>query len=347
MTLEGQATSILPPAIIDPDAVARHDSIVFRPRAKWLMRPDGVKWMDTPNTMGTGMQAMSMTQGMVATFSGSNPLAEGQPQRGMPRAGFAVSSMIGLSMGDIRDVAEVLEDHILTPLLQAMARLTMQGGLPDQQMAEIPGAEALVGAKYSMQQLVGGYSFEWVGSLQFQDQNVRAQRMLTALGALAKIHPAMEKAGYTLDFPVIGRRLWRHGIGERGADTIIVPAPPPPPPPVPHSEPPRISISLTGDNLGPELSQALALEGAPELRGGPQAAQGPQPGPGGTPPPGAPPGAPQSPPQPPGSTPSGLPPGVHPGPTGGAQAPAPASDAAAERQIGRQMAAPPMDTGAG
>lgn len=222
MTLEGQATALFPPAAVNPDLVARADSLVFKPRAKWLVDPAGVSFVNVPNTTGAGYQGIQMTMGLLDSFSGSNPLAEGSPTRGMPRAGFAVSSLIGLSMSDIREVAETMEDEILTPMLSDFARLTRER-IPPQQIARVPGSEALagIGGQIQVGQLDDA-SFRWVGTLQAQDQQVRAQRMLAALGQFAKLFPAMNEQGWTFDFGTLGKRVWRDGLGERGADTIII-----------------------------------------------------------------------------------------------------------------------------
>jgi len=315
MTLEGQATSVFPPAIINPDLVAKAESLVFRPRAKWLADPAGVKWMDMPNMMAPGQQGVQMTFGLIDTFAANSPLAEGTMTRGMPRAGFAVSSLIQLALSDIRDVAELIEDEVLSPLLQDLARLTLSG-VPPQQIAQIPGAEALAGMRLPMNQLLGGYSFRWVGSLQSQDQQVRAQRMMTLLGQLSKIYPAMRQNGWDIDFGTLGKRLWRDGLGERGADTIII-SKPPDPPPQPQSDPPKISVSISGQDIGPGLAQHLALSGEPGLRqGGPR-------------------GAPQGPPRPPQGPP--RPPGPGSQPAGPQQAPA-AGPAQDQQQMTRTMA---------
>jgi hypothetical protein len=292
MTLEGQATSVFPPAIINPDMVARADSLVFRPRAKWLADPAGIKWMEMPNMMGPGQQGISLTMGLIDQFAANSPLAEGTMSRGMPRAGFAVSSLIQLALSDIRMVAEAFEDELLSPMLQDLARLTTMA-VPPQQIAQIPGAEALSTMQLPVSALLRGASFRWVGSLQSQDQQVRAQRLLTLLGQLSKIYPSMRQNGWDIDFGTIGKRLWRDGLGERGADTIILRKPPDPPQP-PQSGPPKVSVSITGQDIGMELSQALALSGEPQLQGGPQ----------GPPPQGPPPGA--QPPGPPQQAPGGA-----------------------------------------
>jgi hypothetical protein len=224
MTLEGIATASMPIAMINTDSVTKTDSYVFGPRRKWLFNGpvnEAVKFADIPNTGAVGFQGMSMTMGLMGEFSGTSPLANGQPTRGMPRAGFAVSNLIALSMSDVRNAAELIEDEILTPLLGDLYRMTV--GLPAQQLVAIPGAEAISAWRGTVQQLIGAVSFRWVGSLQAQDMQVRAQRMLTLIGQLPKLFDVMTAQGFTINFPLLSKRLWRDALGERGADTIIIP----------------------------------------------------------------------------------------------------------------------------
>jgi len=226
MTLDATATAMFPPAVVNVNAIARVDSLVFGPRKKWLMDDiNGVSWGQIPNTAAVGYQGMQSTLMMMDAFSGSSPLAEGTPTRGMPRAGFAVSNLIGLSLTDVTSMAELIEDEINTPILSDLYRLTVSGAIPLGQLVSIPGAEGVTAWRGTVQQLLGAASFRWTGTLQAQDMQVRAQRMLTLLGQIAKIYPAMLQQGWQIDFGTLFKRLWRDGLGERGADTLVTRSP--------------------------------------------------------------------------------------------------------------------------
>jgi hypothetical protein len=250
MTLEGQATALNPPAVVNPDLVARADTFVFRPRAKWLGDPAGVKWMEPPNTLSAGFQGIQMTLGFIDSFSGSNPLAEGQPTRGMPRAGFAVSSLIGLSMADIKDVAETIEDELLTPLLMDCYTLTLRF-VPPQQVIVIPGSEAVARTRITAQELMAPMQFRWIGSLQSQDVRLRAQQELTVLNVLGRLYEPMVRQGWDIDFGLLGKHLWRDTVGGRMADKIIRRvAPGPPPGAVPAAPPAAGPVAPGGPMAG-------------------------------------------------------------------------------------------------
>ena len=187
-----------------------------------------------------------------------------------------MQSLIQFSMADIREVAETVEDEILTPLLADLARITITS-VPPQQLARMPGAERLGDPQFRQLYLQAGeQAFRWVGTLQAQDAQVRAQRLLGFLGQFGRLYPLLVQQGWDVDMAHLLKYIWREGIGERGAETLIIQRPPAPPP----------------------------MPGAP----GPPGAPGQPPPPGGPPPGGGQPGA--SAPRPPARAPvGGNPPG--------------------------------------
>lgn len=224
ISLEGQATNFSPPTVVDPNRVYRHASLVYRPRAKWLADPEGIKFFEPRDITRFAFQGVQFTLGLMDNFSGSNPLAEGQPTRNMPRAGFAISSLLNLSLADIKDAAQVVEDGILTPLLGDLYRLTLEYADPSQ-VIRIPGTQDWPARRFSVSELVGGWDFQWVGSLQAQDMQVKAQRMVAVLAMLGKVGPIVMQdlaaRGKKLNWEALLKRIWRDGLGERGLDKII------------------------------------------------------------------------------------------------------------------------------
>lgn len=224
MTMEGQATQFSPPAVIDPDLVSRPQSLVFRPRAKWFMKPEGVKWLTPADTTDAGFRGIQFSMGLMDDYSGAGSLADGRPQRNMPRAGFAVSSLMSLSLSDTKDAAQIIEDCVLTPLLGDTYRLTALL-VPEDQIIRIPGANGVKPRRLSVSDLYGDFEFQWVGSMQSQDYQVRAQRLVGVLGIIARLAPnigsQLQAEGKMMDWEYLFRRVWREGLGERGAGSFI------------------------------------------------------------------------------------------------------------------------------
>lgn len=220
LTQDAQFTIMSPPVMVNPMSVFDKGSLTFRPRAKWLVDPAGIMFPNLPDTTKAGIGGVQMVLGFMDTFSGSNPLAEGQPTRGMPRAGFAVSSLIQLSMSDIKGAAELLEDEILSPMLAAMYRIAVMF-TPQQQRLLLPPSMGMPGREITIKELYGDHTFKWVGSLQAQDFQVRAQRLVTFMGILTKAAPMIQQSGLQIDWKTLTKRIWREGLGERGAETIL------------------------------------------------------------------------------------------------------------------------------
>lgn len=224
LTLEGQAMNFSPPVAIDANSVTRASSIVYRPRAKWFVKPEGIKFMETHDTTRGGYQGIQFTFGLIDQFSGSNSLAEGTPPRGLPRAGFAVSSLLNLSLADIKDAAITIEDMVLSPMLADLHRITVEM-VPNSQIFKVPGTENFTPKRISPADLRGDFDFIWVGSLQSQDFQVRAQRLVSLLNILGNfaepIARDLQLQGKKINWVGLLKRIWREGMGERGADSLI------------------------------------------------------------------------------------------------------------------------------
>ena len=217
---DAQFMAMSPPALINPAAIFREDSLVYRPRAKWLVDPAGVQWPQIQDTTRAGQAGVSMVMGLIDAFSASNPLADGTPQRGMPRAGFAISSLISLALADIKGTCELVEDEILTPLLSDLHTLAVVY-TPERQRLKLPATMGLPNRIVAIDELYGDWTFRWVGSLQSNDLQVRAQRLVTFFGLVAKAAPVMAQSGYTVQWGDFVQRIFRDALGERGADTLL------------------------------------------------------------------------------------------------------------------------------
>lgn len=225
-TEEARAITSVPPIIIDPSLVGRGDSIKFGPRQRWYVSPEGVQIPKIPDTSVNGLRAQQHTLTLINSLGGAGPTTEGQPQRGLPRAGFAVTSLISLAMGEIKDGGEIIEQDVLTPMLMDTHRWTM-AFVPPTQLMRIPGTSAFPDPRtMTLNDLAGGWHFQWVGTLQSQDQQVRAQRLLAAIQQLGAVEAQLQMQGWMINWPDLLKMAWRDGLGERGVEQIVVPMPP-------------------------------------------------------------------------------------------------------------------------
>ena len=206
-------------------ASQRHDSWKAKGRALWLMGDepkDIFQFLQPPVTSTNQLRAWQIYLGLINSMGGAGTIAEGQPGRNMPRAGGAVQSLITLGMADLQDVAELIEQEVLTPALSDIYKVASQFIPPDQLM-KIPGGSSLHGNILKTSDIIGDYEFEWVGSLQSQDQEQRAQRSLIFLNLLPQLAPYLAQQGYAPNMVELVRMIWRDSLGERGLSDVVVP----------------------------------------------------------------------------------------------------------------------------
>lgn len=225
---ESRALSALPPVEVDITKHPRMELLVWGPMKKWPSTEGvgGIQPVELKDTSASAVRAAQITLALINSIGGAGGIQEGQPARGLPRAGFAVTSLINLGMADIKDVAELLEQEVFTPLLGDLYRLAVTF-VPRGQLVRIPGSAQFPSPQaVTLDDLYGNWAFRWVGSQQAQDQQLRSQRLIVGAQMLAKVEPLMRQQGYMVNWPDLIKMIWRDGMGERGVEQIIVPVPP-------------------------------------------------------------------------------------------------------------------------
>lgn len=254
---EAASIAAVPPTAVDPNRVTRADSLVFRPRAKWLVEPDGVKMLDVRDTSRGSQAAVMSTLNLITSVFSPGGIVEGTPPRGSPRAGFAFSSMVNLSMADIKDLAETIEENLLTPSLRDLYALTIRF-VPREQVIRIPGTAAYQPQNLTTYDLYGHWNFKWIGQLHSEDLQVRGQKIQQFLQGAASLMEPLMMQGSQLDIAQLLKMYWRDVLQERGIDRILVKMPPqgaaPPmgPPGAPPGMPPGANpAQMMAQMMGP------------------------------------------------------------------------------------------------
>lgn len=211
----------------------RRDTFKYKGGAKWDFGSENPKDVmlnvQPPNTSNNFLRAWQVTNAMMQSMGGAGTIAEGQPGRNMPRSGEAVSSLINLGMADIQDIAEVIEQGVLTPGLSDIYKVANM--IPEDQLMRIPGGIAFYDPNkenptslIKKRDIVGDFEYEWVGSLQFQADGERAQRLMIFLNMFLNpnTQQMLAQQGYTINLPALIQMVWRSGIGVRGLDNVVV-----------------------------------------------------------------------------------------------------------------------------
>jgi len=216
----------------------RRDQLKMKGGAKWDMGADFPKdvlqFFSPPVTSTNMLRAWQIYMAKMQSMGGAGTIAEGQPGRNMPRAGFAMQSLMDLGMADVKDVAQMLEQEILTGSLADI--YTVSSFIPDSQLMSVPGGIALYGNQQSnllkKQDILGDVEFEWVGAIQFQDERQNAQNMMMFMNLIPQIAPILAQEGYRFNVSELLQMVWRYSLGQRSLNKIIVPLPPQPPQPL-------------------------------------------------------------------------------------------------------------------
>ena len=220
---DARVATALPPICIDPDEAPRLEELQFGSRIPWRIKPEFAKVLDIPDTSVASLRVAQFAFGLLNTIGGSGQVAEGQPGRNMPRAGYAVNQLVSLSMADIKDVAEILEQENLTPMLQDLYDLTLDF-IPHSQVIRIPGSEAFPDPRaVTTASLLGSWDFNWTGSLQSADVQMRSQKLLSFAQILTQASQQLIASGYKVNWPDLLKMVFRDGLGERGLEQIILP----------------------------------------------------------------------------------------------------------------------------
>lgn len=250
-----------PPMAIDRSQATRTEQYIFKPRAKWEVDGDPnqiFKEITINDTGPEGIRAFQIYLGLMDRGNGGT-IAEGQPGRNMPRAGFAVNNLVNLSLTDTQDSAEVIECDLLTPGIGDVYHTILEY-IPSSQIIRIPGKAGLAPKAFNKLDLYGNYSFKWQGALEFNDTQQVADNLVKLLEILSNPNTMqlMQSQGYAINFAELIQTLYVYSIGEQGLNSIIT-----------QIQQPGLNtgIAQPGQSpIPPQVQQALAsLQGVPNV----------------------------------------------------------------------------------
>lgn len=218
-----------PPMVANASKIGRLEQKTFENRKLWLFEDDpkdAIMSLDVEDTSTNGIRALQIYKGMLDQNSGGG-LPEGQPGRNMPRAGFAANTLLNMSLTDVEDIADFYEQECLTPGIGDVYHILLEY-VPDSQIIKIPNKHPQLVKAYKKKDLFGDYSFTWLGSLGFQDTQVRADKFSQFLGMLFNpqifqvLSQQLAQQGLKIDIASILKTYYSYGLGERGLGEIII-----------------------------------------------------------------------------------------------------------------------------
>jgi hypothetical protein len=213
-----------PIAVIDIGAVQDPTSLRMAPGAKWLANPSGVQFTTPPQGAAqAGFEAVSNYVGLADTLVAPTPARPMAPQQQGPQDAAGLAAQLADSAVDLRAIVENLEDEVMVPLLERSDILTQQC-LDRDIILKVAGADGLelVEHPITVADLVGEYEWEWLGTTNALNQQVRAQQMVQGIALLTQVpQDQLGAQGVTIDWPYVLRTFWSVGLGLPDANRVI------------------------------------------------------------------------------------------------------------------------------
>lgn len=228
-----RSTYAEPPIGVDLNAVGRMQEYTFGNRKFWKVDGNPKEIFQPIQVNDTSSESMKATQiymQLIDKESGGT-LAEGNPGRNMPRSGQMANTLLGMAMIEVEDVAQTLESDILSPSLGDIYHNILEY-VPSKQLFQIPNKNPQLVKAYSKQDLQGDFSFNWLGSLGFQDSQARADKFFQFFQVILNpeimqmLNSQLQLQGQMLDILGMLKTWYSFGLGEKGLGDIIVPIPP-------------------------------------------------------------------------------------------------------------------------
>lgn len=222
-TEEARSMATTGPIAINSNDITRSQHLRWANREIWHLDGDmreSFQRVNFEDTSPSGIRAAQITMGLIDRLAGAGTIAEGQPGRNMPRSGFAVNNLINLSMSGIQNLVECLEDDIATPSLSDIHAVSCEY-IPDTQILKIPGTQGAAFKQVLVNDITGDFTYEWIASLEFQDNEVRAERLMAFLKLIIDAIPLLSNEGFKINLPALIQTIWSDGLGERQINQII------------------------------------------------------------------------------------------------------------------------------
>jgi hypothetical protein len=205
-TMDAGTYTLNPILIMDPEGVDDPDMYQIEPMAKWLLKPDQVKFERPPAQMTMeGLNMVRFIVNIIQEQSKANALVSGNPREGLGRAAgtaTGVSQLSAAANSAVIDQVEELEAQVFTPLLkmtEIAAHQFMDEGMVIRQMG--PDGAILTQRIVEPQDLVLSTDIRWIASMRLREKMSKSQQMLNLLNIAIGIPPELAKSqGFRINY---------------------------------------------------------------------------------------------------------------------------------------------------
>lgn len=218
--MDSAAYSLLPIIMTDPEKNPRTGSMILALAAVWETSPKDTQFAQFPQLWEQAFNIVAACKAEIQqTLSVSPAAITQQTQKKKPSAAEMATEQ-AIDLLTTADAVRVVEESILSPLLEWLAHLDYQ--YRDREL--ITRKAGPIGVKEEMQrvpplQLDGRYEFNWVGA-EAQRNAAQVQNMIAGLNILRGIPPQMYQ-GYKLNIVPVISSLVETTFGPRMAPLIF------------------------------------------------------------------------------------------------------------------------------
>lgn len=218
------------PMGVDSSMIGRLDTKVYGNREFWLIpgKPsDAFFPIPVQDVTANGTRMWQIYIALMDKHSGGT-LAEGQPGRNMPRAGFATQDLMDMAMVEVVDDARILEKRLFGPGLADIYHTILEY-VPNNQLIRIPNTDPTKIKAFRKVDLSGDYHFRWLGALGTSDAGDRADKFMQFAQFLFNpqllplLQQQLQAEGLKLDIKGILSTIYLYGLSERGLTDLFIP----------------------------------------------------------------------------------------------------------------------------
>lgn len=220
------ATLSLNPIVgVNAESVPKNASLMLAPGAVWERdKPDDIQFMQFPKLYEIGLEISAAIKAQIQQSLGVNPSMIPMSSAGGKSKKPSQSEIANEQAVDVlttSDVVSVLEESILTPLIEFMVELDMQ--FRDEE-ALVP-TYGMMGHKAKMERIPPfqrgkRYEYRWLGVEQARNA-ARIQQQTAAINVLRGMPPQM-LPGKKLDLSPVAEALVEAAFGPRIAPKILI-----------------------------------------------------------------------------------------------------------------------------
>lgn len=213
--------SLLPIVMTDPEKNPNYASMIMSLAAVWMTNPNDTKFVEFPQLWKDALQFVTEARSQIMQAFGLNPamVAMGLSSSKNTQAAIAQEQLV--SLANITDEVQTLEDSIFTPLLQFFFELDQQFR-DDDISVPIYGQMGIAAQRETVPPQVWDdrFEFKWRGSevVRSQQQN---QQMIAGLNILGKMGPALPN-GKKIDVAPIIETIVQNIYGPRLSARVII-----------------------------------------------------------------------------------------------------------------------------